>query len=89
LKKVWVANINYEDSKARSPFDREAVKSNDYPLTRPLYQYFVNQPTGKLLELIQFELSDAQQKNLELHGYYPITPIHQSINDKSLGDCLK
>lgn len=88
FKKVWVINTYYEGGKPHSPFDKEAVKAGEYPLTRPLYQYLVEPAKKDVLKLIQFELSLEQQNNMESHGFYPITPIHKTINKKSISDLV-
>ena len=54
------------------PRKPENVKSGAYPLSRPLFQYTNGKPTGKLLEFIQFELSQEGQMLIEKTGYYPI-----------------
>ena len=72
-----------EGGRACSPFDAQAVKYGDYPLTRPLYQYVKKDANSTILDFIKFELAAEQQLNLEKHGYFPITPIHQTINKKN------
>ncbi|KKK85440.1 hypothetical protein LCGC14_2773270, partial [marine sediment metagenome] len=67
-----------------SPLESENVKSGKYPLSRPLFQYTNGIPTGKILEFVQFELSDEGQKLIEKEGYYPITSRHMEHN-RSLG----
>ena len=72
------------DSQAVSPLDPENVKSGLYPISRPLYQYTKGTPAGKVLEFIQFELSDEGQKIVVEEGYYPVTPEYIESN-KRLG----
>ncbi len=81
--KVWTVNMYVEGGKACSPFDAQAVKYGDYPLTRPLYQYVNKNADSTILNFIKFELASEQQANLEKHGYFPITPIHEAINRKN------
>lgn len=80
---VWTVNMYVEGGRACSPFDLEAVKYGDYPLTRPLYQYVKKDANNTVLDFIKFELAPEQQANLEKHGYFPITPIHRAINKKN------
>ena len=83
---VWAVNIYYDGGKAYSPYDLEAVKSGEYSLNRPLYQYVKGLPKGICFDLIQFELENNQQQNLSLHGYLPISAIHKTINKKNIKD---
>jgi phosphate transport system substrate-binding protein len=85
---VWTVNIYIEGGKACSPFNREAVKYGDYPLTRPLYQYVKKGADTKVLDFIRFELQPEQQACLEKHGYFPITPIYDAINKKNAPETL-
>jgi phosphate transport system substrate-binding protein len=71
-------------SQAVSPLDPENVKSGLYPISRPLYQYTNGIPAGKVLEFIQFELSDEGQKMVVAEGYYPVTSEYIEAN-KMLG----
>lgn len=71
-------------SQAVSPLDPENVKSGLYPISRPLYQYTNGVPAGRILEFIQFELSDEGQKIVAREGYYPITSEYTEAN-KLLG----
>jgi len=80
---VWTVNMYIEGGRACSPFDIQAVKYGDYPLTRPLYQYVKKEVNSTVLDFIKFELRPEQQLNLEKHGYFPISPIHQAINKKN------
>lgn len=79
-KDVWAINANVEGGLACSPYQKEAVKNGDYPLTRPLYQYTNGMPSGKVLEFIRYEISDQQQALLQSQGYFPVTAIHQKLN---------
>jgi phosphate transport system substrate-binding protein len=80
---VWTVSMYIDGGRACSPFDIEAVKYGDYPLTRPLYQYAKKDANSTVLDFIKFELAPRQQADLEKHGYFPITPIHQVINNKN------
>ncbi|NIM99827.1 MAG: phosphate ABC transporter substrate-binding protein PstS family protein [candidate division Zixibacteria bacterium] len=71
------------DSSAVTPLKPENVKSGLYPLTRPLYQYTDGNPKGKLLDFIQFELSQEGQLLVTKEGYYPLTPEYMESNRRS------
>lgn len=80
---VWTVKIYIEGGQACSPFDAQAVKYGDYPLTRPLYQYVKKGADARALQFIKYELEPQQQSDLEKHGYFPITPIYEAINKKN------
>jgi phosphate transport system substrate-binding protein len=81
---IWAVNTYYDGGKAHSPFELEAIKSGEYPLVRPLYQYVIGFPKGNVLDFINYELSENVQKRILELGYFPITPIHSAINSKNI-----
>jgi phosphate transport system substrate-binding protein len=50
----------------------ENIKSGDYPVSRFLYLYVRNRPTGALKEYIDWILGDQGQKVVTDVGYFPI-----------------
>lgn len=50
----------------------EDIKKGDYPITRFLYLYVRNKPTGALKEYIDWILSDDGQSIVSQVGYFPI-----------------
>lgn len=82
-KYVWVMSLYIDGDRAWSPYDREAVKSGDYPLTRPLYQYFRRPSSVVVKEYLRFELADVQQNHLLEFGYFPLAPFDKTQNAKS------
>jgi phosphate transport system substrate-binding protein len=50
----------------------ENVKSGQYPLSRNLFWYLRNKPTGDLKKLVDFVLSDAGQDIVSKVGYFPL-----------------
>ncbi len=50
----------------------ENVKSGQYPLSRNLFWYLRNKPTGDLKKLVDFVLSDAGQEIVSKVGYFPL-----------------
>lgn len=50
----------------------ENVKSGSYALSRPLFWYLRNKPTGDLKKLVEFVQSDEGQKIVSEVGYFPI-----------------
>lgn len=77
---VWANYLYIEGGTAYSPFEYKSIENGDYPLTRPLFQYFNGVPKGRLLEFLNFELSSAGQELVRKEGYFPITSFHRQIN---------
>jgi len=50
----------------------ENMKTGDYPLSRFLYIYVKNKPTGKIKDYIDWILSDEGQAVVSQVGYFPI-----------------
>lgn len=50
----------------------ENIKSGSYPISRYLYMYVKNKPTGALKEYIDWTLGDDGQKIVSEVGYFPI-----------------
>ena len=50
----------------------ETIKSNEYPITRYLYMYLVNRPTGEMKKYIDWILSPEGQKLVVEVGYFPV-----------------
>lgn len=53
----------------------ENVHNNTYPLSRYLYLYTINTPTGLTREFIDWVMSPAGQKIVDHVGYIPIWPL--------------
>ncbi|MBS3900474.1 MAG: PstS family phosphate ABC transporter substrate-binding protein [Dethiobacter sp.] len=56
-----------------TPTELDRVKAGEYVLTRPLYQYYGGQPTGALLQFLEFVLSAEGQLIIEEAGFLPAT----------------
>lgn len=63
------------DGKAAS---MEAAINHTYPIARPLFMSTNGFPSGKVLSVILFVLSDAGQRLVEQVGYAPIRSLPQS-----------
>ena len=50
----------------------ENIKTNVYPITRYLYMYLKNKPTGELKKYIDWILSPEGQKYVVEIGYFPV-----------------
>ena len=67
-----------------SPTDIAKVKSGEYVLVRPLYQYFNGVPTGALRHFVDFVLSAEGQNLVEVAGFLPVTETFRQENLKYL-----
>jgi phosphate transport system substrate-binding protein len=80
---VKVLNISKDgQSEAFSPAKMENVMSGKYPISRPLNQYLVGKPAGKLLEFIKFELSPEGQEIVRKKGFFPVQEKWMDFNGK-------
>lgn len=52
--------------------DLQTVQSGTYPLSRPLFFYLRNKPSGDIKTFVDFVLSDEGQSVVSKVGYYPI-----------------
>lgn len=77
---VWAINIYSDELLAISPYEMNRVKNGEYPLSRPLFQYYRQFPTGNEWEFIQFILSDRGQEIVSNQGFFPITDNHRALN---------
>lgn len=50
----------------------ENVKSGKYPISRYLYWYLRNKPTGEIKKLVDFVLSEQGQQIVSKVGYFPV-----------------
>ncbi|MBI4763414.1 MAG: PstS family phosphate ABC transporter substrate-binding protein [Deltaproteobacteria bacterium] len=60
-------------SKAFSPLKLDNILSGDYPITRPLYQYFDGNNRAKVEAFIKYELSPEGVAIIQKDGFYPLT----------------
>jgi phosphate transport system substrate-binding protein len=56
----------------------EYVTSGAYPISRFLYWYLPNEPTGEVKKLVDWVLSQAGQNALKEIGFFPIKPHEQT-----------
>jgi phosphate transport system substrate-binding protein len=69
-------------SQAFSPAVMENVMTGKYPISRPLNQYLVGKPTGKLLDFIRFEISKEGQEVVRKEGFFPVQKEWMDFNRK-------
>jgi len=82
LADIWAMYLYTDGDHAYSPYQATAVINGDYPLIRPLYQYFNGKPQGDLEKFLKFELSEEGQQIIRDNGFFPISSLFESINRK-------
>ncbi|WP_027339229.1 PstS family phosphate ABC transporter substrate-binding protein [Halonatronum saccharophilum] len=73
-----------QNSEYASPLDAQNVATGAYPLARPLNNYTNGEPSGAVLEYLQFVMSDKGQQVAVETGFYPISPEFQRINEQNM-----
>ncbi len=69
---IEICKVKKDDkSKAYEP-TAETVKNNQYPITRYLYMYLRNRPTGAIKAYIDWILSPEGQSLVTEMGYFPV-----------------
>ena len=77
---VSIVPVSIEGAEPQMPYNKEAISYGDYPLIRPLFQYYIAGKNEYVEKFIQFELSPEGQKLLQKIGFYPINDFHKQIN---------
>ncbi len=78
---IHIVNVLLETENDFSPFDEEAINSGEYPLIRPLFQYYDAANTNSWIKkFIEFETSEKATALLKQNGYFPINVFHKQIN---------
>ncbi|MFP4005280.1 MAG: substrate-binding domain-containing protein [Candidatus Hadarchaeia archaeon] len=81
---IKILNISPdENSDPVTPLDPQNVKTGEYPIARPLYQYTNGVPSKQSLveDFLSFELSERGGDILIETGFYPMTPQDSSHNE--------
>lgn len=79
---LWAMYVYIEGDKSYSPYEMEAVRNGQYPLSRPLYHYINGKPTGDLYQFFEFELGERGQSIIRRYGYFPISDFYRELNRK-------
>jgi phosphate transport system substrate-binding protein len=64
--------VKKDDKSKAYTADAETIKNNLYPITRYLYMYTANRPTGEMKTYIDWILSPEGQKLVASVGYFPV-----------------
>ena len=68
-----------------SPLDSSAVRSGQYPLSRPLFQYVHGVPSDQIKSFFVFELGENGQQLVEEEGYIAISATEKALNKETAG----
>jgi phosphate transport system substrate-binding protein len=71
-KGVKHCSVKKDDKSASYVATPETVKANQYPITRYLYMYMANRPTGETKKYVDWILSAEGQKYVSDIGYFPV-----------------
>jgi phosphate transport system substrate-binding protein len=79
---MWAMFVYIEGDNAYSPYQVEAVKNGNYPLTRPLYHFINGKPDQLMHDYFRFALGDEGQEIVKKFGYFPISDFYREVNRK-------
>lgn len=71
-KSVKAVELSFDQGKTWCAPSVEAAKDNKYPITRPLYYYYLDQAGKKINPFVTFILSPDGQKIVLKEGYIPL-----------------
>lgn len=80
---VWVMNVSLNGMPFASPLNKEDIFYSDYPLMRPLFQYYTDAITSEQLAFLEYELSEEGQQRVEKEGYVRLNENQMNINRKN------
>jgi phosphate transport system substrate-binding protein len=69
---IEICKVKKDDKSAGSIPTAETIKTGEYPITRYLYMYLRNKPTGAMKSYIDWILSTEGQKLVVEMGYFPV-----------------
>lgn len=72
LKGLNILKIFKENEAAISPMDAKKIASGEYLFQRPLYQYYKAKDYNKVRPFLDYEMTEAGAKIIQLSGYYPV-----------------
>ena len=69
---IEICKVKKDDNSAGYVPTAETIKTGEYPITRYLYMYLRNKPTGAMKSYIDWILSPEGQKLVVEMGYFPV-----------------
>jgi len=69
---IEICKVKKDDNSPAYEASTETIKNNQYPITRFLFMYLKNKPTGAMKNYIDWILSPEGQKLVVEMGYFPI-----------------
>jgi len=69
---IEICKVKKDDKSAGFIPTAETIKTGEYPITRYLYMYLKNKPTGAIKQYIDWILSPEGQKLVVETGYFPV-----------------
>ena len=72
-KMLKALNVSYDKGKSYITPSVETAKAKKYPITRPLYYYYLSGVEARVSPLIKYILSPEGQKVVLQEGYVPLS----------------
>ncbi len=69
---IKIVKVKKDDKSMAYEASAETIKNSQYPITRYLYMYVRNRPTGEIKKYIDWILSAEGQKLVTEMGYFPV-----------------
>jgi phosphate transport system substrate-binding protein len=69
---IEICKVKKDDNSPGYVASAETIKSNQYPISRYLFMYLKNKPTGEMKKYIDWILSPEGQKLVVDAGYFPV-----------------
>ncbi len=69
---IAICKVKKDDNSPAVAATAETIKTGEYPITRYLYMYLRNRPTGEMKKYIDWILSAEGQKLVVDMGYFPV-----------------
>ena len=69
---IEICKVKKDDNSPAYIATAETIKTGEYPITRYLYMYLKNKPTGAMKSYIDWILSSDGQKLVVEMGYFPV-----------------
>ena len=71
-KSIKIVKVKKDSKSIAYAADAKTIKAGTYPISRYLYMYVINRPTGEIKKYIDWILSAEGQKYVTEIGYFPV-----------------